>query len=105
MGGRDFVRYPFPMSADRIRLVCELARRHCMARLECRHCEHYVVLSPAILEKMVDGLESISNVEKRLRCTRCCGKGAKVAIVYPRGRCPPPFPLPFGERESCEAAG
>ncbi|WP_444856091.1 hypothetical protein [Sphingosinicella sp.] len=57
-----------------------------MARIDCRQCQHSVVLSAPILERMVGRLANLSTVEKRLRGTRCSGRGGTIGVIYPRGR-------------------
>lgn len=57
-----------------------------MARIDCKRCAHSVVLSGAIMEKMVGRLERIDNAEKRFRCSRCMGKGANISVIRPPSR-------------------
>jgi hypothetical protein len=74
------------VSETRITNVYQIAQRHCLARINCRHCDHSIVLSGVILERMTGPFERLDNAEKRLRCTRCMGKGARIAIVRPPSR-------------------
>ena len=74
------------VSETRISLIYQLAQRHCMARLNCRHCDHFVVVSAAIMERMFGPMENLNNVQRRMRCTRCSGKGGSVVVIRPPSR-------------------
>jgi hypothetical protein len=65
MNRSDRVRYPFRMSPGRISVVYELGQRYCMARIGCRRCEHLVVISATIMERLFGRLERLDNTEKR----------------------------------------
>ena len=53
-----------------------------MARIDCLRCAH----SAVIMERMIGRLERLANAEKRLKCTRCLGKGARITVVRPQRR-------------------
>lgn len=57
-----------------------------MARIDCLRCAHSVVVSAVIMERMVGRLERLANAEKRLKCTHCLGKGARITVVRPPRR-------------------
>jgi hypothetical protein len=52
------MRYWLPVSPGRITIIYQLAQRRCLARIDCKHCEHSVLVSAAIMERLFGPTES-----------------------------------------------
>lgn len=65
-----------------VRVVFEFASKRQHAQVTCRGCGRVVLYPPALAKERFGPLTMLPALEKRLRCSECGAKGARVCGVY-----------------------
>jgi hypothetical protein len=75
------------MAERRIDATYEFTKRHARAKIICRECGHFSLVSGPVLDLMFPKPMPVSWAEKRLRCTKCYTRGkARIEAIMPLGR-------------------
>lgn len=77
----------FQMSEQRILVTYEFTQRRAGAKIVCRRCGHFSLVSGPLLDLMFPTPLPLQWAERRLRCTKCCTKGeVTIEIIMPLRR-------------------
>jgi len=73
------------MSTKHVRTAADLVRFGCGLKVECRSCGHVLTLEGHEVAREA-GMLPLRELERRLKCSRCSSKSARMAVLGP----PPP---------------
>ena len=70
------------MANWRVRIVFEFKTKMQSAEIRCRGCGRLVIYPPALAVERLGATNTLSELERRLRCRDCGARGASVRGVY-----------------------
>ena len=71
----------------RITVTYEFTKRRARAKIICRQCGHFSLVSGPVLDLMFPIPCPLPWAEKRLRCTKCDSRGrVTIEVIMPLGR-------------------
>ncbi len=73
------------MSTKHVRTAADLVRFRCALKVECLACGHALTMEGYEVAREI-GTIPLSDIEKRLRCSRCTAKESRMIVLSP----PPP---------------